>query len=279
MNGNHILIETSYEFKRSRRNVIFWLFVVLGVVGINLYMFTPLSALFSIKSFDQLVWGMLMPWVAQVLPSSIPFRCAYLFNVLQLFFVTVLVINDTRLVRLDTLAALKVHPQGNTEISTGSVLGKVLAFSVVNVVSLFSCALLNFLFYPRVFNIGYYLFYWLTLNLPMLFFCLGVSTLMVRLVKNNGLSIVVLFLLLGVFTLPGSVELGGVFDPLATRIPNLFSDFTGHVNLGAYLWQRVFVLFLGVGLVVLAVIPYPRVDIGGFTTFVSSHGECECVYL
>ena len=259
MNGNHILIETSYEFKRSRRNVIFWLFVVLGVVGINLYMFTPLSALFSIKSFDQLVRGMSMPWVAQVLPSSIPFRCAYLFNVLQLFFVTVLVINDTRLVRLDTLAALKVHPQGNTEISTGSVLGKVLAFSVVNVVSLFSCALLNFLFYPRVFNIGYYLFYWLTLNLPMLFFCLGVSTLMVRLVKNNGLSIVVLFLLLGVFTLPGSVELGGVFDPLATRIPNLFSDFTGHVNLGAYLWQRVFVLFLGVGLVVLAVIPYPRV--------------------
>lgn len=77
--------------------------------------------------------------------------------------------------------------------------------------------------------------------------------------KNNGLSIFVLILLLGVFTLPGSVWLNGLFDPLAARIPNLFSDFTGHVNLGAYLHQRGFVLFFGLGLAVLAVIPYPRI--------------------
>ena len=259
MNSNHILIETSYEFKRSRRNVIFWLFVVLGVVGIILYMFTPLSALTSVESLDQLVRRPSMPWVAQVLPSSIPFRCAYLFNVLQLFFVTVLVINDTRLSRVDALAALKVHPQGNTESSMGSVAGKVLAFSMVNVAVFLFCGLLNFLFYPRVFDTGYYLFYWLTLNLPTLFFCLGLSTLVVRLVKNNGLSIFVLVLILGMFTLPGAVWLNGAFDPLAARIPNLFSDFTGHVNLDAYLLQRAFILFFGVGLAVLAVIPYPRI--------------------
>ena len=259
MNSNHILIETSYEFKRTRRSIIFWLFVVLGVVGINLYMFTPLSALFSIKSFDQLVRGEAMPWIAQVLPSSIPFRCAYLFNVLQLFFVTVLMINDTRLSRVDAFAALKVHPQGNAESSIGNVAGKVIACSMVNVAVFLFCGLLNFLFYPRVFNIGYYLFYWLTLNLPTLFFCIGVSTLVVRLVKNNGLSIFVLVLILGMFTLPGAVWLNGVFDPLAARIPNLFSDFTGHVNLEAYLLQRAFILFLGVGLAVLAVIPYPRI--------------------
>ena len=200
-----------------------------------------------------------MPWIAQVLPSSIPFRCAYLFNILQLFFVTVLVINDTRLSRVDTLAALKIRPQGNIESSIGCIAGKVLAFTMVNVVALLFCGLLNLLFYPRVFNIGYYLFYWLTLNLPTLFFCLGLSTLVVRLVKNNGLSIVVLVLTLGMFTLPGSVWLNGAFDPLAARIPNLFSDFTGHVNLGAYLSQRVFILFFGVGLSVLAVIPYPRI--------------------
>ena len=259
MNSNHILIETSYEFKRSRRNVIFWLFVVLGVVGIILYIFTPLSALTSIKSLDQLVRRPSMPWIAQVLSSSIPFRCAYLFNVLQLFFVTVLVINDTRLSRVDALAALKVHPQGNTESSIGSVAGKVLAFSMVNVAVFLFCGLLNFLFYPRVFDTGYYLFYWLTLNLPTLFFCLGLSTLVVRLVRNNGLSIFVLVLILGMFTLSGAVWLNGVFDPLATRIPNLFSDFTGHVNLEAYLLQRAFILFFGVGLAVLAVIPYPRI--------------------
>ena len=39
----------------------------------------------------------------------------------------------------------------------------------------------------------------------------------------------------------------------------MFSDFTGHVNLGDYLLQRVFVLFFGGGLVILSVIPYPRI--------------------
>lgn len=39
----------------------------------------------------------------------------------------------------------------------------------------------------------------------------------------------------------------------------MFSDFTGHVNLGDYLLQRVFVLFFGGGLAILSVIPYPRI--------------------
>ncbi|WP_303179761.1 hypothetical protein, partial [uncultured Butyricimonas sp.] len=189
-----------------------------------------------------------MEWVSQALPSSIPFRCAYLFNILQLFFVTILVINDARISRMDTIDALNVHPQGNSESSIGNVVGKFLAFSIVNVLSFVFCGLLNLLFYSNVFNIGYYFFYWVTLNLPTLVFCLGLSTLVVRLTKNQGLSVIFLTAILGVLTLPGSVWLNGVFDPLAAKIPNMFSDFTGHVNLGGYLLQRVFILFWGVGL-------------------------------
>jgi len=69
--------------------------------------------------------------------------------------------------------ALNVHAQGNTEIVTGNVIGKILAFTVVNVSVLAFCGLLNLLFYPEVFNAGYYLFYWLTLNLPALVFFRG----------------------------------------------------------------------------------------------------------
>ncbi|WP_141560954.1 MULTISPECIES: hypothetical protein [unclassified Butyricimonas] len=200
-----------------------------------------------------------MEWVSQALPSSMPFRSAYLFNILQLFFVTILVINDTRLSHMDTIDALNVHPQGNSESSIGNVVGKFLAFSIVNVLSFVFCGLLNLLFYSNVFNIRYYFFYWLTLNLPTLVFCLGLSTLVVRLTKNQGLSVILLTAILGVLTLPGSVWLNGLFDPLATRIPNMFSDFTGHVNLTSYLLQRGFILFLGIIFAVFAVFFYPRI--------------------
>ena len=48
----------------------------------------------------------------------------YLYNILQLFFVTVLAINDTRLFHLDAMMALNVHPQGNSDISVGNIFGK-----------------------------------------------------------------------------------------------------------------------------------------------------------
>lgn len=259
MSSNHVFIETLYGFKRARRNVIFWMFAILGIVGILLYVFTSLSALLHVKSLDQLLKQPPMEWVSQALPSSIPFRCAYLFNLLQIFFVTILVINGARISRMDTIDALNVHPQGNSESLIGNIVGKFLAFSMINVLVFAFCGLLNLLFYPKVFNIEYYLFYWLTLNLPTLLFCLGLSILVARLARNQGLSVLLLAVILGVLTLPGSVWLNGLFDPLAARIPNMFSDFTGHVNSGSYLLQRGFILFSGVGLAVFAVIPCPRI--------------------
>lgn len=95
MDNNHVFTEILYEYKRSRRNVIFRIFVILGIVGITLYMFTPLSRLGSTASIGELFRGPLMDWVSRSLSSSIPFRCAYVFNILQLFFGAILVINDT----------------------------------------------------------------------------------------------------------------------------------------------------------------------------------------
>ena len=130
---------------------------------------------------------------------------------------------------------------------------------MANILIFAFCGLLNLLFYPKVFNIGYYLFYWFTLNLPVLVFCLGISTLVTRLTRNQGLNVILLAVILGVLTIPCSIWLNGVLDPLAARIPNMFSDFTGHVNFGSYILQRIFILFFGIGLAILAVIPYPRI--------------------
>lgn len=259
MNYNHIFMEISYGFKRARRNVIFSIFLILGLAGTILYMFTPLSGIFEIKNIFELIERDNIKWVNRVFSSSFPFTCAYLFNILQLFFVPTLVINDTKRYRLDSVEALNVHSQGNTEILLGELGGKFLACTMLNGLVMASCGILNLLFYPEVFNITRYLFYWLTLNFPSLLFYLGVSSFVTRVVHNPGVSLVILAGILGTVTLPCSVWIDGLFDPLARMIPNMFSDFIGHVNLKSYLLQRGFILFSGTSFAILSVIPYPRI--------------------
>ena len=53
--------------------------------------------------------------------------------------------------------------------------------------------------------------------------------------------------------------MNGLFDPYARHIPNMFSDFTGHVGMGNYLLQRSFIFFTGISCLLLSIIPYPRI--------------------
>lgn len=259
MTIGNVFIEFFYEFKRSCRNVIFRVFIFLGIVGVVVYSFTSLSQSVHMSTINDFFRLPPVDWVSQALPSSIPLKCAYLFNILQLLFVVALVVNDSRLTRLDAMDALRVHAQGNAEIVAGNIVGKLLAFTMINVLSFVFCAFLNFLFYPSVFNLGYYFFYGITLNLPTLVFCLGITSLVTRMIEYQGVRVLVLFIVFGGLVLPGAHWLNGLLDPFASNIPNIFSDFTGHVNLESYLLQRLFILSVGCGSAVLAVIPYPRI--------------------
>ena len=69
MDRNHIFTEILNEYKRSSRNVIFRIFVILGIVGITLYMFTPLSRLGGTSSIGELFRGPVMDWVSRSLSS------------------------------------------------------------------------------------------------------------------------------------------------------------------------------------------------------------------
>lgn len=68
-----------------------------------------------------------------------------------------------------------------------------------------------------------------------------------------------LFVVLGTLAYWGAGWVKGLFDPFARNIPNMFSDLTGHVGIGSYLLQRSFILLVGLGCLVLSIIPYPRI--------------------
>lgn len=54
MNKDNIFIETLYEFKRTRRSILFHIFITLAILGLIFYQFTFLSKgndAISIKKF------------------------------------------------------------------------------------------------------------------------------------------------------------------------------------------------------------------------------------
>ncbi len=253
MNKSNLFTEAIYGFKSARRNILFRILVILAIVGIVICQFTPLSG--GIKS----LFSFSVDWLSQALPSSIAYKTAYFFNIVLLFLVVGFVANDLRIFKFSGMEPLHVRSLNNEEIVLGNFLGKLLLFTIVNFLVFAISILINFAFYPQSFDLSVYLFYWVTLNLPTLIFFLGISYLMTRLVRQQALSMLILFVALGILSYWGAGWLNGLFDPFARNIPNMFSNFTGHVGIENYLLQRGFILVVGLGCLVLSIIPYPRI--------------------
>ena len=66
----------------------------------------------------------------------------------------------------------------NLEYLTGKLVGVVVAFLVLNVISMFICMLIHLFASSFKFNVGLYLFYLLTVSLPALLFMSGLAFMM-----------------------------------------------------------------------------------------------------
>lgn len=255
MNKNSILIEAIYELKSTRRSILFRIFILLSIVGLGIYYFTDL---FWTNPINELLNFSLDP-ISQSLPCSIAYKTAYYFNFIQLIFVVVFIINDSKITKFRAMETMHTRPLGNREIVTGTFIGKLFAFTIVNFIVFAIAILVNVAFYPHSFDLSAYFFYWATLNLPALVYFLGISYLINRTIHLPYFSMMIIIAYLGVIVYWGAGWTNGVFDPCARYIPNVFSSFTGHVNLENYLLQRGFILLTGGGFLALSVIPYPRI--------------------
>jgi len=246
----------AYEFKSTRRSVLFGFLTVVSIIGLVLYQFTPLSN--GIQSASDLL-QFSVDKLSRALPSSIAYKTAYYYNLVQLLFVTAFIANDTRIARNRALEVLHARPASNAEIVAGSFIGKLLIFSIVNGITFVTALLINAVYYPQAFAWWTYPFYWLTFNLPTLVYLLGLAYFANRFIKHQGGGLLIVLLIAGGLSFAGAGWWNSLFDPCARWIPNLFSDFTGHVNLYPYLLQRGFTLLVGLFFLALSLWPYPRI--------------------
>ena len=253
MNLNSIILEALYEIKCTRRNILFKIFVLFALLGTIFlpFAFFPDGSRIKLGQFN-------LPWYAQSLSSSIPFMTAYYYNFVQLLLAIFITSNDLHRSKLTAMSALDSHSQNNTDVVAGKFIGRCIVFICVNMIVFLIAMCYNLVYYPNSFSVLYYLFYGITLTFPVLIYSLSLSILITRFINNQWISTLVL-LIIGGAIFNGAGVMYGVFDPLARYIPNMFSDFTGHVNLENYLLQRGSVFLAGIGFLALSIIFYPRI--------------------
>lgn len=242
MNLQNIQTIAHYEIKYIRRTPIFTGIALIGL-------FVILFFQYFLQSKEQT-----FHWFMIALPSSIPFVNTYLFTILQSILV-ILAVNEWRgrEKHADTLVTIQAKNISNTEYVTGKSLGIIATLLALNIISIASVMILHLFDSDSPFQLFPYIFYLFTLSVPSLLFLLGFSMLVTILVKNRGISMLILFIFIFIALYHLPTMLHGLLDYRATRLPNVFSDVTGHVALTNYLTQRSFFLLLGLAGIIYSI--------------------------
>ena len=246
MNGMLILLIAHYEGKLLCRNFIFLLLCGFMLLGITVF-----------HVFLQSDWRVFEYTVN--LPSGMPYANAYLWGIMQSFLV-IFVVGD--FVYRDNIEKTNdvflARDFSNLEYLTGKLVGMVVVFLVLNVISMFICMLVHLFASSFRFNVGLYLFYLLTVSLPALLFMSGLVFMIKIWIKFRffALTGLVMFLFLSLFVF--STKTLGIFDFMASRVPHIFSSMVGHPAMGSYLLHRLVFVLVGVGCFVISVYGFKR---------------------
>ena len=234
MNIKHIQLVAHFEKKTLLRNPIFKIISILGLIVIFITQY-------ALQGKDANIWYLI------ALPSSIPFVNTLLFTFLQIFLVSVSASEWRRTERhFDTLDSFRTRQVSNTEYILGKGSGIAMSISILNIISLLLALLIHLFYSPTPLHFSLYIFYFFTLSIPSLIFLIGIALSITGQIKQQGLSILILFLLFIGTTYFLANILHGLLDFRAKILPNVFSDIAGHVKLYPYLIHRAIFLFLGI---------------------------------
>ena len=252
MDSYKILLIARYEGKLLCRNFVFLLlcgFMLLGIVVFHLFL--------------QSDWRVFEYTVN--LPSGMPYANAYLWGMMQSLLVIFVVGDFVYRGNLEkTNDVFLARDFSNLEYLTGKLVGGMVVFLVLNVISMFICLLIHLFASSFKFDVGLYFFYLLTVSLPALLFMSGLVFMIKIWIKFRffAFTVLVMFFLLSLFVF--STKALGIFDFMASRVPHIFSSVAGHPAMGSYLLHRLVFVLVGEGCFVISVYGFKRLpnDIG-----------------
>jgi len=242
---HHVRSIALYETKTLLRSWFFRIFAIIAVVFLSFFNFGVL-----IQS-----GGGAGEWGIKGLPSIIPYVNLLFLNVVQAV-IAIFLASDflKRDKKLDTTEVIYMRPMTNGEYVAGKTLGNLFVFIVLNLLILAVALIFNLITKNITVDGMAYLWYFLLISVPTLIFIMGLSFLIMSLIRNQAVTFVVLlgYVAISLFYLQNKFYY--LFDYMAFNIPMTFSDFVGFGDLNRILIHRGMYFFLGVAFIFYTIV-------------------------
>ncbi|MBN1822678.1 MAG: hypothetical protein JXR31_05545, partial [Prolixibacteraceae bacterium] len=193
-------------------------------------------------------------WVIKAIPSAIPYFNLLILNVAQAI-IAVFLASDflKRDKKLDTTEVIYMRAMTNGEYVIGKTWGNLQVFLVLNVLVVAMALIFNLLAEGTYVDWISYAIYLVLISIPTLLFIMGLSFLLMSLIRNQAITFVLILGYIGVTLFVLQAKYYYVFDYMAFNIPMLKSGIIGFGNLDLILNHRGIYFALGVGFIFLSI--------------------------
>lgn len=256
---HNILSIAKYERKTLLRS---WFFRIFGILS--------LLVLFGMNFGMIIEGGGGDGWAIRAIPSSIPYFNLLILNVAQAI-IAVFLASDflKRDKKLDTTEVIYMRSMTNGEYVIGKTWGNLQVFLVLNVLVVILALIFNLLAKGASISWESYVFYLVAISIPTLIFIMGLSFLLMSVIRNQAITFVVILGYIGVTLFLLQAKFYYFFDYMAFNIPMLNSDIVGFGNLETILTHRGIYLFLGLGFIFATIFLLKRLPQSETTTLLS----------
>ncbi len=237
---------------RYEMNILFrsWFFRIFAITAILFLVIIDLTM------FSDLVPT---PWMFKGISSFNPYVISLFLNIGQaaliVFLATDIMKRDKK---LDSSQVIQIRSMSNAGYIWGKALGLILAFGILDIFVLFVTAVLHLALGASEITLVPYLIYPVLIILPTMLFSIGLSFWMMRFLKNQALSILLMLGVMAVSMFVLKNQSAAVFDIFALYIPAAYSDFTGITNLTGLLMQRGSYLIMAAAFLMWVSFAYTR---------------------
>jgi hypothetical protein len=235
MSIKNILTISGYESKVLWRNWFFRIVALAGVFFVTIFNLVQFSEL-DRPEWELLANGWILPYLSLLL-ISMPQAAAVI------FLATGLIKKDKK---LDTNEVFFARAITNLDYVVGKGLALFKVFFLLNLVLLCIPLIVGLTNPLATINPMAFIIYPLLTSVPSIVFTMGISFLLVTVIRNQPISIVLLVGVAGVQLIYYFDKFSNILDFTSFRLSMLASEISGFVDIEFALWQRTFYFITGI---------------------------------
>ncbi|SDB89207.1 ABC transporter permease [Williamwhitmania taraxaci] len=233
---NHINTIAHFEAKTLFRS---WFFRIFGILMLLFLL------VFDIEQISDNEGQLYL-----AVPSAIPYVNLLFLNLVQSI-IAVFLASDflKRDKKLDTTEVIYTRSMSNGDYILGKLLGVLTVFFTFNFLILALSLTINIISSSHQVCLESYLYYFLLISVPTLLFIIGLSFVLMNLIRNQAITFAVLlgYIFLTLFYL--QQQYFYLFDYMAYNIPMVYSDLIGFSDIGKLLVHRLMYASLGLSFI------------------------------